>query len=634
MFEFINRHKRLLQILLAVLIIPPFALFGVDFYFRGQDTADQVARVAGSRISQQEFGQALRQREEQLRQMMGGKVDPSMVDNPQIRRAVLNQLIEDRVLYAAAVKSGISVPNAELQSVIGDIPAFKDGNGKFSPQRYRELLNAQGLSEGRFEADLRKDLIVGRSRDAFAGTAFLPNTVVDRLYRLRQQQREVSQFVLEPTQFAAKIKISPEETQAYYEAHKAAFELPEKIKLEYVVLSPGVIESRVTVTPKEVQEYYQSRLEQLGKPEERRASHILISVPGSATPEQKAAAQAKAEALLAEAKKSPKNFGDLAKKNSGDPGSAADGGDLGYFARGKMVKPFDDAVFALKVGEIAGPVQSQFGYHVIKLDAIKPSEAPSFEAVKGKLEEELRKSHASRAFAQDAEEFSNLIYDQADSLKPVAEKFKLQQQTSEWMTRQGGESALLNNEKFLRAAFSDNVLKNKQNTEAVEVAPSMLVAARVIAHEPAKQRPLAEVQAAIVQALTQQRAAELARSEGEALLGKLRKGEAAAGIQWSAERAVSRERPEGLQPEAARAVFRADASKLPAYAGIEAQGGRFVLYRISKVIDGESIDPQLRKALAKQLDPLAGQESLAARMSDLKQKADIKVDEKKIEKPS
>jgi peptidyl-prolyl cis-trans isomerase D len=633
MFEFISKHKRLLQILLAVLIVPPFALFGVDYYFRGTDPADQVARVAGMRISQQEFGQALRQREEQLRQMSGGKADPSMLDNPQIRRAVLNQLIDERVIYSAAVKSGITVPNAELQSVIGDIPAFKDGNGKFSQRRYRELLGAQGMSEGRFEADLRKDLIVGRSRDAFSGTAFLPNTVVDRLYRLRQQQRELSQFVLDPSQFSAKVKVAPEEAKAYYEAHKAEFELPEKIKVEYVILSLAAVEGRVAVTSKDLQDYYQSRVGQLGRPEERRASHILIAVPANATPEQKAKAQEKAVALLAQAKKSPRNFAELAKKNSGDPGSAADGGDLGYFARGKMVKPFDDAVFGLKVGEIGGPVETQFGYHIIKLDAIKPSEVPSFEAMKGKLEEELKKAHASRAFAQDAEEFSNLIYDQPDSLQPVIDKFKLHQQASGWITRQGGESPLLNNEKFLRAVFADNVIKSKQNTEAVEIAPNMLVSARVIAHESAKQRPLEEVQAGIVQTLTQQRAAEMARAEGEALLGKLRKGEEV-GVHWSVQQTVSRDRPEGLQPDAARAVFRADASELPAYAGVEAQGGRFVLYRISKVIDNQNIDPQQRKELARQLGPLAGQEIFAARMSDLRQKADVKVDEKKIEKPS
>ena len=288
MFEFINRHKRLLQIILALLIVPPFALFGVDYYFRGTDPSDQVARVGSTRITQQEFGQALRQREDQMRQMLGGRVDPAMLDSPQIRRAVLNQLIDERVVYSAAVKSGITVPNAELQAVIGGIPAFRDENGKFSPKRYRDLLGAQGMSQGRFEADLRKDLIIGRSRAAVSGTAFLPNTVVDRIYRLRMQKREVSQFTLDPSQFTAKIKVTPEEAKAYYEAHKAEFELPEKIKVEYVILSVAAVEGRVAVTPKELQEYYQSRVEQLSRPEQRRASHILIAIPANATPEQQA----------------------------------------------------------------------------------------------------------------------------------------------------------------------------------------------------------------------------------------------------------------------------------------------------------------------------------------------------------
>jgi peptidyl-prolyl cis-trans isomerase D len=630
MFEFIQHHKRLLQIILAVLIVPPFALFGVDYYFRGSDAVDQVARVAGTRISQQEYSQALRQRQDQLRQMLGGNPDQSMLDSPEVRRAVLDHLIEERIIYAAALKSGMTVPTAELQSVIGDIPAFKDGNGRFSPQRYKELLRAQGMSEGGFEAGLRKDLIVGRNRDALTATAFVPNTVVDRLYRLRQQKREVSQYVLEPSQFTAKVKVTSEEAKAYYDTHKEQFELPEKVKLEYVILSLEALQRQVTVTPEELQDLFKTQAEQLGKPEERRASHILIAVQASATPEQKAKAKEKSEALLAEAKKSPKGFAELAKKSSEDPGSAAEGGSLGFFARGRMVKPFEEAVFGLKPGEITGPVETQFGYHIIKLDEIRPAEGPKFEAVKAKLEEEVRKAKVGRAFAQQADEFSNLVYDQPDTLQPVIDKFKLQTQVSGWVTRQGGEP-LLNNDKFLRAVFSDNVLKRKQNTEAVEIAPNLLISARVVEREPAKQRPLEEVQGQIVQVLTQQKATELTKQEGEALLEKLRKGEEAS-IRWSAPQTVSRERREGLHPEAAQAVFRVDATKLPQYAGVEASGGRYALYRIDRVIDIDSVGPEQRKALAKQLDPAAGEVTLAARISTLKRNADVKIDEKKLEK--
>src|SRR5689334_16870688 len=204
MYDFVHRHKRLLEIVLVVLIVPPFALFGVDWYFRGTDSADQVARVGNTRITQQEFGQALRQRQEQL--------------------------IDERISYTAALKSGMNVPVAELRSLIGDIPAFKDEKGQFSPQRYRELLNAQGMTEGSFEASMRKDMIINRNRELFAGTAFLPNAVVERLYKLRKQQREVSQVVLEPAQYAGQVKVSDDEVKAYYNAHKQEFELPEKVK--------------------------------------------------------------------------------------------------------------------------------------------------------------------------------------------------------------------------------------------------------------------------------------------------------------------------------------------------------------------------------------------------------------------
>lgn len=633
MYDFIHRNKRLLEIILIVLIVPPFALFGVDWYFRGSDSADQVARVGSTRITQQEFGQALRQRQEQLRQMMGGKADQAMLDSAEVRRAVLDQLIDERVSYTAALKSGMNVPIAELRSVIGEIPAFKDEKGNFSPERYRELLRAQGMTEGGFEASVRKEMIINRNRDLFAGTAFLPNAVVDRLYRLRKQQREVSQLVLEPGQYAGQVKVSDDEVKAFYAAHKQEFELPEKVKLEYVMLTQEAAQKQVSVTPDDLKKAYDERGQQQQKPEERHASHILIAVPQSATPEQKSKAKEKAQALFDQAKKSPKSFAELAKKNSEDPGSAVEGGDLGWSPRGRMVKPFDEALFAMKAGDIVGPIETQFGYHIIKLNEIKASEVPSFETLKPKLEDELRKSKAARLFAQEADEFANLVYDQPESLKPAIEKFKLTPQTTGWVTRQGGDMPLLNNEKLMRSIFSDTVIKRHQNTEAVEVAPNIIIAGRVLEHEPAKQRPIEEVRPQIVAALTQEKAGEMARKEGEALLEKLRTG-GEAGAKWSPSQMVSRETREGLHPEAAAAVFAADASKLPAYVGITAPGGRYVVYRVSKVVDVDSVDPAQRKEIARQLDPIAGQETLAARLGSLKQNADVKIDAKKLEKAS
>ena len=630
MFNFVSSKRVVVSIILAIVGIP-FAFFGVDYYFRVGDQGDQVARVAGVRITQQEFGQALRQRQEQMREMMGANADPAVLDSPAVRRAVLNQLVDERILYSAALKSHIVVSNAELQSVILSIPAFKDGSGKFSAQRYKGILNAQGMTEGTFEASVRKDLALGRARQAFAATAFVPNAVVDRLYRLRNQQREVSQHIVDPSQFASQVKATPEEVKAYYDSHKQQFELPEKVKLQYVILSLEGVQKQVKITPDELQNYFKTKAEQLSQPEQRRASHILVSLPANATAQQKAKAKEKSEALLAEAKKSPKSFADLAKKNSEDPGSAREGGDLGFFPRGKMVKPFDDAVFGMKTGDIVGPVETQFGYHIIKLEAVKAAEGPKFDAVKSKLEDDLRKSKGGRLFAQEAEEFSNLVYDQPESLQPVVDKFKLEPQTSGWITRQGGEFPLLNNDKLLRAVFSDNVLKRKQNSDAIEVAPNLLIAARVAEHEPAKQRALSEVQTTIAQIIVQQKAAELAKKEGESLLAKLRKGEAA-GVTWSAPQMVTRERREGLDPEAAQAVFRADAAKLPAYVGFEASGGRFVLCRISNVVDQQQIDPEQRKAMAKQLDPLIGQETLEARLASLRQNADVKINDKLLER--
>jgi peptidyl-prolyl cis-trans isomerase D len=638
MFDLVKKSRIIVGIILALIAIP-FAFFGIDYYFRGDAAAGQLASVGGTPIGQREFAQALQQRQDQIRRMMQGRVDQAMLNSPELRQQVLDDLVEDRVLYMAALKAGMTVTPTELQTVISEIPAFREdrGAGKFSRQLYEAALRAQGMSEAGFEAMLRRDMMLGRLRQSIAATGFLPDSVLEQLYRLQKEQREVTQLVLAPAQYAGKAKLDEGAAQAYYDAHKEEFKLPEKARLEFVLLSLEAIQRQIQVTEDELEQAYQEQSDKLSTPEERKASHILISVPAGASEETKAKAREKAQALLDQARAAPKQFAELARKNSEDPGSAAEGGDLGFFPRGRMVKPFDDAVSGMKPGEIAGPVETQYGFHVIRLDAIKAAEGPSYDKLKPKLEEDLRKAKAGKRFAEASEVFSSTVHDEPDSLQAAIDalgrepfKLKLEAQTTGWFTAAGGDHPLLNGEKFLRAVFIEDVLKKRYNSEAVEIAPNVLASARVIEYQASQDRPFAEVKAEIVEKLTRDKAAELAKQDGEARLAKLRKGEPVE-VAWSTPTLVSRESRQGLTPEAAQAVFRTDASKLPALTGVAVADGRYVLYRVTRVVTPATVDAEAKKALRKQLDQAQGGEEARIRLEALKRKAKIQINAKALE---
>lgn len=631
MYDFIYKHKRWLQIVLLVLIVPPFALFGIDYYFRDTGGGGALARFGDIRISDLEYSQELRKAQDRMREMMKNNPDPALLNSPQLKESVLNDLIARKVALAHAYRSGMTVSTAELQKIIGAVEAFRDESGRFSQTRYRQMLQGQGMTPVAFENDIRMNIVLEQLRSVTAGSGFLPESVVERLLKIGEQEREVSQVVFNPVDYRKQVKISEADVEKYYEEHKNEFEIPERARLEYLVLSPDVVEHAAKVTDEELKNYYQANIERYRTPEERRASHILILAAASASAEDKAKAKAQAEDLLKQIKSSPGKFAELAAKFSKDPGSAEKGGDLGFFGRGLMVKPFDAAVFALKVGELAGPVETQYGYHIIRLDAVKPSQATPFEAVKQQIVDEVRKPKLGRAYAEAADSFNNLVYEQFDSLQPAAEALKLTVQKSDWVSRAGGNpNPLFNNEKILNAVFSDEVLKNKHNTSAIEVQPNMLLAARVIEHKPAAALPLEQVRNDVIQYLTDKGAIELAEKEGRAALDKLQKGQTVA-QSWSPSQPVSLQKRQGLHPEGAQAVFGADVSKLPAYAGVPAAQGRFVVYRITKVKDVTAVDPEQRKALGKQLAEMVGQEQYVAYLASLRERADVKIDRKKLE---
>ncbi|HSD59921.1 MAG TPA: SurA N-terminal domain-containing protein [Burkholderiales bacterium] len=616
------------KIILALLMIP-FALFGVDYYQRGA-SRDFVAKVGNYKISPQEFDQAVRERQDQLRQSFGRNFDPTVLDNPEVRRAILEDLINRYALVERAADARLAVPDAELASLIQQVEAFQK-DGKFAKDRYEAALRSQNMTSVSFEQRLRQQMMLQQVESGLGSAHFVPKAAVDRMIAVGEEQREVDQATFLPDQFLSQVKVDADAVKAYYEANKTEFEVPEQVRLEYLVLSPDVLAKDQQVAPEEIRKYYEEHAKDFGQPEERRASHILITMPKGAPDAERKAAQAKAEDLAKQARQAPAKFGDLAKQSSQDPGSAANGGDLGFFPRGAMVKGFEDAVFSMKQDEIRGPVESEFGFHVIKLTGIKPGKTVSLGEATPKIEEDLKKQKAGKKFAEVAETFSNLVFEQGDSLKPAADQFKLQVQQSQWVRRKGGEPAFPVTDKMLAAVFSDEVLKNKRNTEAVEVAPNTLVSARVLEYKPAAMRSLEQAGAEIEKTLQRKQASELALKAGKEALAKLQQGESA-GVTWSAPLLLSRQRATGLADYAVQPVFRAPVSKLPAYVGVENPRGGYLLVRISKVVEAAAPTDAQRQVYGEQLRQMIAQEQLAAYVASVREKEGVQVRAERLEK--
>ncbi len=631
MFDLVAKKKRVVQIVLGIVILP-FAFFGIDFYFRGVDVKDQVAMVADQAITSNEYTNALRERQDQLRQMMQGKVNSDLLNGPEIKNQVVEQLIEQRLVIAEATKARVGISDHHLQQLIHDIPAFKDDStGKFVPERYKRLLDVRGMSIGAFEARFRQDALFSQSRESVAGTHFLPKTITERLAKIRGQQREVSQSIISPAQYLPQVKLEANEVKQYYDKNPTAYTLPERARVEYVVLSMETLIKSTTATEEDIQKYYKENVGRYERAEERHARHILISLDAKASVEDKAKAKVGAEQLLAQAKQNSAGFAELAKKSSQDLGSASEGGDLGFFARGNKAKPFDDAVFGMKSGEIVGPVETQYGFHIIKLEEIKAAERKSLEEVRAQIAEDVKRNAVGRLYAEKAEQLSNLVYDQSDSLKPAADALKLTVEQSGWITKDRADPATLNNEKLLKGLFSEEAVKYKRNTEAIEVSPNTLVAARVIEHVPAARQPFEAVQELITEQLKATKATELAKKDGEDKIARLKKGEVIS-MQWSPDQTVSREKPEGLSAEAAQTVFQADVSKLPAYAGFSAPDGRYVIFRIGKVREATATNADQDKELAKQISTLLGREVYGARLKSLRDKNKVIINKDRLEK--
>ncbi len=629
MFDYVRNNQRIVQGFLALITLP-FAFWGVESYVRNADVGAGVASVGGSKITQQELQAALREQQERMRAQLGGKADPAMFETPQMRRAVLDSMITQRLLAEQTHKARLVVGNEQLIQYIAGVPSLQE-NGKFSKERYEALVAAQGMSKEMFEARLRQDMAVQQLMLPVTEAGISGQVAAGRWAATQLEQREVGDVLLLPENYVGQVKLAADAVQKFYEANRKQFEVPEQVRAEFLMLSRDALAAQAVVSDEEIKAYYQSRADRYKEAETRRASHILIRAAKDAPEAEVKAAKAKADELLAQAKKAPGDFARFAKQNSQDPGSAEKGGDLDWFARGAMVKAFEDVAFSLKEGQISDVVRSDFGFHIIRLTGVRPERVKALEDVKAEILAELKREAGAKKYAEAAEGFGNMVYEQADSLKPAAEKWKLEIRQTQWLTKGAKLPAPFENQKLAAALFSDDGLKNKRNTEAVEVAPGTLASARVLEHKPAALQALEVVKGDVEKHLIREEALKLATKDGEEKMARLAKGEAV-DLKWTAAHSVSRAAAQGIPPDLLRAVFKADAEKLPAYAGVAVPGRGYALLRISAVKAGQvSKDDPRGSGLLQQYARVVAEEEFAAWMTTVKEKYPVEINKPLLE---
>ncbi|WP_374661237.1 SurA N-terminal domain-containing protein [Inhella sp.] len=586
MFEFVRTHNKWLMLGLLLLILPSFVFVGVSGYSGFIDgSANAAATVGGQRITQAEWDMAHRQASERVRQQQPD-VDAKLLDSPQAKQEALDGLIQQRLLAVAAQSQHLEVSNERLKSRFERDPQLEIARTPTGAVN-KAVLAAQGMTEEGFIQRYREDL---RARQVLSplqqASGHLPTVSGGLAFDALLQRRAVRVQHFNPSAFLAQVQVSDDELTAHYQKPEIQkqWQRPESAQIEYLVLEVQALKAAVTVSEADLRAFYEQNASRYNQAEERRARHILLKVED---PSKDGDQKAKAESLLTELRKAPEKFAELARQHSQDEGSAANGGDLDFFARGAMVKPFEDAVYALKAGEISPPVRSEFGWHIIKLEATRGGEVRPFEAVRAEIEESQRTQLARQRYQELAESFSTTVFEQPDSLEPAAKKLGLtiQRATVQRQPAPGQDAGPLTSAKLIEAVFSAETLRNKRNTDAVETAANQMVSARVLNHQPAAAPPLAEVKEAVRQQLRAHRAAELAKKAGAERLGKGVAGgdDGFAETQW-----ISRAKPQGLPQPVLEAVLRAPSDKLPALVGVDQGSAGYWLVRLEQLGDREA----------------------------------------------
>lgn len=593
------------------LIVILMAFTGFEAIVTGTSNRNNAAEVNGDTITLDELNQAVQIQRRQLLQQLGRDFDPALLDEKLLREAALKGLIDRKLLLQGAKDAGFAFSQPALDQVILQTPEFQV-DGRFDATRFDMVIRQMGYDRLQFRQMLEEEMLIGQLRAGIGASSFVTAEQARAFASLERQTRDFASFTVKAD--PASVQVSDDEVKAYYEQHAAEFMSPEQVVLEYVELDKERLFDQVEVNDEALQPLYQSEIANLA--EQRHAAHILIEGDDDAAKQKVEEIKARVDA--------GEDFAALAKEFSQDPGSAADGGDLGYAGQGVYDPAFEEALYALKQGEVSAPVKTPFGWHLIKLLGVQSPEVPSFASLKDKLARDYKTQQVEKRFVELSKQLEDAAFEASDLAQP-AQELGLQVKVTEPFGREGGSSGITANRQVLQAAFSPEVLEDGTNSSTIELDPSTVVVVRAKQHLKPEQLPLEQVAESIRGHLLQERATAAAKAEGERVLAAIKAGDEGT-KSWTKQEAVTRSQ-EGIEPRVLQALFRMakpESKDAPSYAGVVLNNGDYVVLRLDgvSVPEGALSDDELamyRNFLASR----EGQQDFAAYRKQLQNKADI-----------
>ena len=636
MFDVIRNHQRLMYALLLLIIFPPFIMFGLDGFTKMKNGNQNVAEINGVAISQQEFLAIKRNWLEKLRAQYGNSVDAKVLDTPESRQSLLDQVIRERLQAEYQRNKHLGVSDAKIIAWLTERPEFRGQDNKFDRARYQQFVQSRGKTEAAFEDAIRNDLSYEILPTSVVSSTIVPTTVTTHLFKLFEEKRSVRELVMDRKEYQAQVKLDAETISNFYKTHSSNFKVPEQADIEYLVLNEAALLNMVTISEAALQAYYDANKNNYTSAEERRASHILIKAEKGLSPDERKKLREKAQSILETLRKQPEKFSEIAKKISDDVGSKNNAGDLGFFGRGMMVKPFENAVFNLKLNEISDLVESEFGWHIIKLTAIKASTTRPLNEVRDQVQEIVRKQEAMRKFSELSDQFSELTFKNPENINAVAQALKLPIQKVQGLSRHvlPNTQLAIYQAKFLDTIFSEDSIKNKKLTDVIDVGNNTLITGRIVSYRPASTRPLAEVENNIRQTLSAEQAEKIAVSEGEVLLKKIQSNPTNLSLlkNFGPFKKIARNDSDpstNMSADARRQIFNIPVSQLPTYIGVNLPNKGYAIYQIessmipNKELDSAQINRQMM--LEKNLKNIYAEQTMLNIYGRLREQAKISV---------